>query len=117
MREGTGKRVIEKLTEVIARKYKPEKIILFGSHAYGEPHEESDIDLLIIKKTRKAFFDRLYDVRRISSEARSGYAFEPVVLTPAEVNERLRVGDQFIDEILAKGEVLYARQQGIPVSS
>ena len=115
MKEGTGKRVIERLTEVIARKYKPEKIILFGSHAYGEPHEESDIDLLIIKKTRKGFFDRLYDVRRISSEARRGYAFEPVVLTPAEVNKRLRAGDQFIDEILAKGEVLYARQQGTQV--
>ena len=39
----------------------------------------------------------------------------PVVLTPAELNERLRAGDQFIDEILTKGEVLYARQQGIPL--
>ena len=109
MKGRTERKVIEKLTEVIARAYKPEKIILFGSYAYGEPDDESDIDLLIVKKTRKPFFERLYDVRRISSEARRGYAFEPVVLTPAEVNERLRVGDQFIDEILTKGEVLYVR--------
>jgi predicted nucleotidyltransferase len=115
MKEREERKIIRKLAEVIAGAYKPEKIILFGSHAYGEPHEESDIDLLIIKKTRKAFFARLYDVRRISSEVRRGYAFEPVVLTPAEVNERLRAGDQFIDEILTKGEVLYARQQGIPL--
>jgi hypothetical protein len=37
-------------------------------------------------------------------------AFSPLVLTPEEIKQRLEIGDQFIQEILAKGEVLYARQ-------
>ncbi|HME42332.1 MAG TPA: nucleotidyltransferase domain-containing protein [Syntrophorhabdales bacterium] len=107
--EREERQIIRRLADVIAGAYKPEKIILFGSYAYGEPDDESDIDLLIIKKTKKPFFERLYDVRRISSEARRGYAFEPIVMTPGELKDRVREGDQFIDEILAKGEVLYAR--------
>ena len=84
-KEREDRKIIQRLAEVIAGTYKPEKIILFGSFAYGEPDEESDIDLLIIKKTRKPFFERLYEVRRISSDVRRGYAFEPIVMTPGEL--------------------------------
>jgi len=101
--------VISRLAEIIAQKYKPEKIILFGSYAYGKPDEESDIDLLIVKETKKSFFARLYEVRRIASKARHGYPFEPVVMTPKEIKERLEVGDQFFEEVLSKGKILYAR--------
>jgi predicted nucleotidyltransferase len=101
--------VINNLAEIIAQKYKPEKIILFGSYAYGKPDEESDIDLLIVKETKKPFFARLYEVRRIASEARRGYPFEPVVMTPKEIKGRLEVGDQFFEEVLSKGKILYAR--------
>jgi uncharacterized protein len=104
-----GLETIKHLAEVIAKRYKPEKIILFGSYAYGRPGKASDIDLLIIKETRRAFFERRYEVRRIASEARRGYAFEPVVMTPKEIQRRLEIGDQFFEEILSKGKVLYAR--------
>lgn len=107
-KEKEGK-VIKRLVQVIAQKYRPEKIILFGSYAYGKPDKDSDIDLLIVKKTKKSFFDRLYEVRRIASEARRGYSFEPVVLTPREVKERLEIGDQFFEEVMNKGKILYAR--------
>lgn len=104
-----GWKVIKQLTRVIVRRYKPEKIILFGSYAYWKPDEESDIDLLIIKDTKKSFFERLYDVRRIASKTRRGYPFEPVVLTPREIKERLEIEDQFFEEVMNKGKVLYVR--------
>jgi len=107
-KEKEGK-VIKRLVQVIAQKYRPEKIILFGSYAYGKPDKDSDIDLLIVKETKKSFFERLYEVRRIASEARRGYPFEPVVLTPREVKERLEIGDQFFEEVMNKGKILYAR--------
>jgi predicted nucleotidyltransferase len=109
MNKGKEVKVIKRLAQVIAQKYRPEKIILFGSYAYGKPDKDSDIDLLIVKKTKKSFFNRLYEVRRIASEARRGYPFEPVVLTPREVKERLEIGDQFFEEVMNKGKILYAR--------
>jgi len=103
------KKLLERLTEVIVREYQPEKIILFGSYAYGKPDEESDIDLLIIKETDKSFFNRLFEVRKIASDTRRGYPFEPVVMTPKELEKRLKIGDQFFEEILSKGKILYAK--------
>ena len=99
---------IQKITRRVIDTYQPEKIILFGSYAYGKPGANSDLGLLIIKKTSERFFDRLVNVRRIVSDPMRSIPFEPIVLTPDEVKERLAIGDQFIEEILTKGEVLYA---------
>lgn len=49
---------IKKVTERIVREYRPEKIILFGSYAWGKPGPDSDVDLFIIKKSRKRRIDR-----------------------------------------------------------
>ena len=54
--------LINKLVEAIKINYKPQRIILFGSHAWGNPTEESDIDLLIIKDTDKPFHKRWAEV-------------------------------------------------------
>ena len=86
----------------------PQEIILFGSHAYGEPHADSDIDLLIIRATTEGFLERIAGTRRVASGAHPRIAFDPIVLTPQEVEQRLRAGDQFIAEIVQRGEVLYA---------
>lgn len=96
------------IVEKIKREYQPEKIILFGSYAYGMPDRDSDIDLLIIKDTQDRPIDRRVAVARIASDPKRLIPFEPIVLTPKELNERLEVGDQFIRETLQKGEVLYA---------
>lgn len=104
------RRVIQKIAEALREKYQPERIILFGSYVSGRPHPDSDIDLLIIKTTPKPFFDRLAEVRRIVSPLRRGYPFDPLVLTPAELKNRLARGDQFFEEILTTGRVLYARR-------
>lgn len=99
---------LNKIVRQVVDAYQPEKIILFGSYAYGEPDADSDLDLLIIKETSERFIDRWINIRRIVSDPERFIPFEPIVLTPDEIEERLAIGDQFIEEIITKGEVLYA---------
>ncbi len=99
--------VIPLLVERIKEKYQPDKVILFGSYAYGEPNASSDVDLLIIKETEKAFYKRWAEVCRMVSDLRHRIPFSPFVLTPKEWQSRLEMRDPFIKEILAKGKLLY----------
>lgn len=104
------KEILWQIVETIKKKYDPEKIILYGSFAYGTPDKNSDIDLLIIKDTSERPLDRMSLVHQIVDIRDSSYpAFSPIVLTPEEIKQRLEIGDQFIQEILTKGEVLYVR--------
>lgn len=100
--------IIQGILEKLLRGYAPEKVILFGSYAYGSPRPGSDIDLLIIKKTSERFIDRWVTVRRLLSDPKRMISLETLVLTPEELSRRLAIGDQFLAEILEKGAVLYA---------
>lgn len=102
-----ARKVILDIVERIKRDYQPEKIILFGSFAYGNPDRDSDIDLLIVKDTSERPIDRRVAVTRMVSDPKRLIPFEPIVLTPEEVTARLEIGDQFVKEIIQKGEVLY----------
>jgi predicted nucleotidyltransferase len=109
MNENTKTRsVIQKIVQSLVAGYTPERIILFGSYAYGQPDADSDIDLLIIKATQERFFERLNTVRQVATGTHPHVPFEPIVLTPEELEQRLKAGDQFLSEIVQKGEVLYA---------
>ena len=99
---------INKIVKRLVDAYRPEKIILFGSNAYGVPHQDSDVDLLIIKTTSQPFSDRLAQVRKILTDPTRSVLLGPIVLTPEELDARLSIGDQFIEEIVTRGEVLYA---------
>lgn len=103
-----GRGVIQQILKKIVAEYAPQKVILFGSYAWGEPGPDSDIDLLIIKETSERFLDRWTTVQCILSGMHRSLPVEALVLTPQEVERRLAIGDQFIAEILEKGEVLYA---------
>lgn len=98
---------IEKIANQIVKKYKPEKIILFGSFASGKPKLSSDIDLLVIKNSRKNRAERIKD---ILMKVESNIPLEPLVYTPKEIKERLDLGDFFFQNIIQKGKVLYERQ-------
>jgi len=98
---------LDKIVKQVVADYQPEKIILFGSYAYGKPSADSDLDLLIIKKTAERFIDRWTNVRKIVSDPERSIPFEPLILTPRELEERLARGDQFMEEIMTKGVVLY----------
>jgi predicted nucleotidyltransferase len=103
-----AREVIEDILERLLAGYTPQKVILFGSYAYGNPRPGSDIDLLIIKETSERFIDRWVTVRRLLSDPKRLVPLETLVLTPEEIAARLAIGDQFLAEIMNKGEVLYA---------
>lgn len=98
---------IAEIVERLKREYRPNKIVLFGSYAYGHPDRDSDIDLLIIKDTSERPIDRRAAASQIVSDPQRLTPLEVIVLTPDEVRQRLEVGDQFLREILDKGEVLH----------
>jgi predicted nucleotidyltransferase len=97
----------KKLSKKIAKRYNPEKIILFGSSVIGKDSKESDIDLLIIKNSEKK---RPFRVKKIFEAIRGmnrNYPLDAIVYTPVEVQERLSKGDYFIRNVFREGKVLY----------
>ncbi|OGE10143.1 hypothetical protein A2111_02705 [Candidatus Daviesbacteria bacterium GWA1_38_6] len=83
--------------------YKPEKIILFGSYAHGKPHKDSDVDLVLIKKTKDPFSKRLKKVRML---LRTTTPVDLFVFTPQEF-EKSKSTNPFIEEIWRFGKVIY----------
>ncbi len=101
------RRIIIEIADRIIKVYKPKKVILFGSYAYGEPTEDSDIDLLIIKNTDKRPIDRWVEVKRLLRDVSRTLAVSPLVYTEKEIEERTAIKDFFLEEVFEKGEVLY----------
>lgn len=97
----------KKLAETLAKQYKPEKIILFGSAARGDYHADSDIDLLIIKQSDKKKAYRIKEIFKSLRNVPRVYPLDPIVYTPDEIKERLSLGDYFIKRIMREGEILY----------
>ncbi|MBI4664426.1 MAG: nucleotidyltransferase domain-containing protein [Verrucomicrobia bacterium] len=96
---------IREFSEAVARKFRPMKIILFGSYAEGTATEDSDVDLLVIMPRTRERGERIS--LRIRHAVPRGFPLDLLVRTPAEVTRRLRWGDFFLREIMDKGEVLY----------
>lgn len=90
--------------------YEPEKIILFGSYAWGKPHEDSDLDFLVIKNTdEKKTFLRAAKARGLIKRENYSIPIDLLVYTPQELKGRLMIGDYFIQDILEKGKKVYAK--------
>lgn len=100
-------KLINRITEKIKKQYKPKKIILFGSYAYGKPTKDSDIDLLIIKNTAADSDSRWLTVRKLVREEIRKTSIMPLVYTEREIINKVKMGDDFIKEVLTKGKVLY----------
>jgi predicted nucleotidyltransferase len=95
--------------ERIVSELKPEKIILFGSYAYGNPTPDSDVDLLVIMKTQAKEIDRYVAVSNLLYPRQ--FPVDIIVKTPQEVQaEFQKKGNFFMREILTKGKVLYERR-------
>ncbi len=103
-----SEREIKRIVKRIADEYQPLKVILFGSHAWGRPTEDSDIDLLIVKETSDRFIDRWVAVRDLIADSARRIPVEPIVLTPQELDRRIERGDQFFQRIVTHGKLLYA---------
>ncbi len=102
-----AKQIISEIVDKIVANYQPKKVILFGSYAYGEPTEDSDVDLLIIKDTDKRPIDRWMEVKKLLRDNTKRFPVSPLVYTEKEIEARKALKDFFIEEILEKGLVLY----------
>ena len=95
---------ISKITQQLISRYRPEKIILFGSAAFGKVNEGSDIDMIIIKKSNKKPHERIGEVLHLVDYSLN---FDPHVFTPAEFAKELKLGEFFVTEAARKGKILY----------
>jgi predicted nucleotidyltransferase len=102
------KSVIRRFARDVAERFHPEKIILFGSHAYGRPHADSDVDILVIMPCRNEI-DQRYKIR-LAVDA--PFPLDLKVRTPQNMEWRLAEGDDFLGEIVAKGAMLYEAPDG-----
>ena len=93
----------------IAAKFQPEKIILFGSYAYGHPKPESDVDLLVVMNTPLRSRQQRLEISRALSPR--PFPLDIIVHGPEELEERLSLGDLFLREIVTRGRVLYERHR------
>jgi predicted nucleotidyltransferase len=102
---------LPKAVRRLVRKLKPEKIILFGSYAYGNPTPNSDVDLLVVMKTNiKRQVDRYVLVSGLLYPLQ--FPVDIIVHTPAEVKHELRLkGNFFMSDVLANGKALYERRK------
>jgi len=99
-------RAIRAVVNQIVEKFQPEKVILFGSYAYGEPGPESDVDLLVVMETPLRNREQ---AARIARAIDYHFGLDLLVRTPQQLAERLALGDFFLQEVVEKGKVLYAR--------
>lgn len=88
----------------IATRFRPRKVILFGSHAYGTPTRDSDADLRLITETQPPNVEQAVEIGR---EISFPFATDLIIRTPQQIAERLALSDAFLQEILGKGVVLY----------
>jgi predicted nucleotidyltransferase len=95
---------INELSQRIAQGFRPDRIILFGSYAYGKPTADSDVDLLVVlhfegKAVRKAI--------EIRTRVNPGIPVDLMVRTPQQLNARIAKNDWLLREIVEKGVTLY----------
>ena len=102
-----ARRAIDDVVRRIAEKFDPERIILFGSYAYGKPNPYSDVDLLIVMNTNERPRAKQIEISRALSP--HPFGMDILVRTPQQIKERIPRGDYFLREIVAKGKILYER--------
>ena len=106
VRSRIPRRVIDQTAAAIAERFRPQRIILFGSYAYGQPRPESDVDLLVIMDTS---LKEIEQAIKICQAVEHHFGLDLLVRTPETLERRLALGDPFLREVMHKGTVLYER--------
>jgi uncharacterized protein len=99
-------RLIRRYARAIADEFHPDKIILFGSHAWGTPHKDSDVDLLVVMPARNQHDQAVRILWRLAAP----FPLDLVVRTPKQMKWRLEEGESFTTEIVSRGRVLYEKE-------
>lgn len=95
---------LKEVTDKIVREFQPEKIILFGSWAWGEPNDDSDVDLFIVKETDNT---RNTAIKISGSIFPRFIAMDFIVYTPDQLKKELEIEEPFITKVMKAGKVLY----------
>ena len=95
---------IQVFSERVVDEFRPQKIILFGSYAYGRPTEDSDVDLLIIFAGRGSKADKSLEIR---TRLDPRFPLDLLTRSAGEVAKRIAWNDWFLQEVMEKGKVLY----------
>lgn len=98
---------IKQVSDKIVKEYKPEKIMLFGSYAWGKPHPDSDVDLFVMKRTNDSVIERHKRVGRLLFGC--GIPIDVLIYTPSQVKRRLEMGDFLMRDIMFKGRLIYEK--------
>ena len=96
---------IQRFARRVAEQFHPDEIILFGSHAYGTPHADSDVDILVVMPAR----NQIDQAVRIRLAVEHPFPLDLLVRTPKNLRWRLEEGDWFLREIVSQGKVLYEK--------
>ena len=100
---------LEPYLRMIVERFHPDKIILFGSQAYGQPNEHSDVDLLIIRPGITSEKESNLEIRRAFWDVHSPRpSFTLLTKSPEEIRDRLSEHSPFFQEIVGRGIELYA---------
>ena len=97
--------VIRRYARQVAERFKPDKIILFGSFAYGEPNEHSDVDLLVVMPCA----NHVTQAVRIETALEAPFPMDLMVRSPEILRKRIEEEDWFLIEITQKGKILYEK--------
>ena len=97
--------VIRRFARAVAERFRPEQIILFGSHAYGRPHADSDVDILVVMPAR----NQIDQAVKIKLACDPPFPLDLIVRTPKNLKWRLDENESFLREIVTKGKILYEK--------
>ncbi len=97
---------ITRFSALIAERFSPEKIILFGSYAYGKPSADSDVDMLVVMQHSGNAREKAFEIR---SALPRPFPLDLIVRSEEELRTRIAMNDYFLKEITEHGKVLYER--------
>ena len=100
-------KIIRQVVQLIAQNFNPDKIILFGSYAYGIPEPFSDVDLLVIMERDQDEWQQIQQIRAMLPPR--SFGLDILVRSQSEIEQRIALDDHFIKTIVAQGKVVYER--------
>ena len=103
-RERIPQEAIDEVVRQIAEKFKPQKIILFGSYARGNPRPESDVDILVVMETPLKESKQSLEIRHYLGVM---FGLDLIVYKPQNLEKRLEMGDWFLRDIIREWKVVY----------
>lgn len=103
-RQRIPQKAIDAVVAQIAETFHPQRIILFGSYAYGTPRPESDLDLLVVMETPLREAEQALKIRQ---DLQVLFGLDILVYTPERLNQRILLGDSFLQEITQRGITVY----------